>query len=152
MYRATKQWQPNRYIQQLVRDGILYFFVKTYRNALYQVYVVSGLGAVATMNAQLVLSTFPFIIFYVLVPRFIISIRELYHRDIHGRRSHVDTGFGVQSRSSAGPDATVSAMVFVDGNQGPEVEGGTNSLGDLETGRSVHGSGLDEVTSPGGLD
>ncbi|KAF8139871.1 hypothetical protein EV363DRAFT_1152121 [Boletus edulis] len=27
MYKATKKWQPNRYMQKLVRDGILYFFV-----------------------------------------------------------------------------------------------------------------------------
>ncbi|KAF8126715.1 hypothetical protein EV363DRAFT_1173759 [Boletus edulis] len=27
MYKATKQWQPNRYMQKLVADGILYFFV-----------------------------------------------------------------------------------------------------------------------------
>ena len=27
MYRATKQWQPNRYMQLLVRDGILYFLL-----------------------------------------------------------------------------------------------------------------------------
>ena len=27
MYKATKQWQPNRYMQRLVRDGILYFLV-----------------------------------------------------------------------------------------------------------------------------
>ena len=25
MYKATKQWQPNRYMQRLVRDGIFYF-------------------------------------------------------------------------------------------------------------------------------
>ena len=25
MYKATKQWQPNRYMERLVRDGILYF-------------------------------------------------------------------------------------------------------------------------------
>ena len=25
MYKATGQWQPNRYIQQFVSDGILYF-------------------------------------------------------------------------------------------------------------------------------
>jgi hypothetical protein len=24
-YKATKQWQPNRYMQQFVKDGILYF-------------------------------------------------------------------------------------------------------------------------------
>ncbi|KAF8437126.1 hypothetical protein L210DRAFT_2356074 [Boletus edulis BED1] len=27
MYKATKQWQPDRYIQQLVKDGIFYFIV-----------------------------------------------------------------------------------------------------------------------------
>ena len=27
MHKATKQWQPNKYMQQLVRDGVLYFFV-----------------------------------------------------------------------------------------------------------------------------
>ena len=27
MYKATKQWQPNQYIQQFVTDGILYFLV-----------------------------------------------------------------------------------------------------------------------------
>ena len=27
MYRATKQWQPNQYMERLVRDGIIYFLV-----------------------------------------------------------------------------------------------------------------------------
>jgi len=27
MYRATKQWQPNKYMQLLMREGILYFLV-----------------------------------------------------------------------------------------------------------------------------
>ena len=27
MYEATKQWQPNRYMQQFVRDGIIYFLM-----------------------------------------------------------------------------------------------------------------------------
>lgn len=27
MYRATKQWQPNRYMERLAKDGILYFLV-----------------------------------------------------------------------------------------------------------------------------
>ncbi|KAF8119664.1 hypothetical protein EV363DRAFT_1196382 [Boletus edulis] len=27
MYKATKQWQPNRYMQKLVKDGIFYFIV-----------------------------------------------------------------------------------------------------------------------------
>lgn len=27
MYKATKQWLPNKYMQQLTSDGILYFLV-----------------------------------------------------------------------------------------------------------------------------
>ena len=27
IYRASKQWQPNRYIQQFMKDGIVYFFM-----------------------------------------------------------------------------------------------------------------------------
>lgn len=27
MYKVTKKWQPNRYMNILVRDGIVYFFM-----------------------------------------------------------------------------------------------------------------------------
>lgn len=27
MYKATERWQPNRYMERLVKDGILYFLV-----------------------------------------------------------------------------------------------------------------------------
>jgi hypothetical protein len=27
LYKATKKWQPNHYMQQFVKDGILYFLV-----------------------------------------------------------------------------------------------------------------------------
>ncbi|KAF8419129.1 hypothetical protein L210DRAFT_3766728 [Boletus edulis BED1] len=135
MYKATKQWQPNRYMQKLVGDGVLYFIV----NVLYQIDYV--LTSVAPPNDTVFfLSAFLYIAFYTLIPRFIISIRELYDHDIRGR-FHIDTGFGVQSRSNVGPDTTMSGMVFVDGNQGPEH--------DLELGR-VHGSVLNEDSPIGG--
>ncbi|KAF8452900.1 hypothetical protein L210DRAFT_3755841 [Boletus edulis BED1] len=126
MYKATKQWQPNRYMQKLVGDGILYFFV----NVLYQVDTL----ALFTAPSDIVfLNVFLCIPFYTLIPRFIISIRELYDHDIRGR-FHIDTGFGLRSRSNPGLDTTVSAMVFVGGDQGPEVEGGTDNPGNLELG------------------
>ena len=37
MYKATKQWQPNRYMQQLTQDGILYFFMYVFR--LFPVFI-----------------------------------------------------------------------------------------------------------------
>ncbi|KAF8444574.1 hypothetical protein L210DRAFT_3642836 [Boletus edulis BED1] len=144
MYKATKQWQPNRYMQKLLGDGILYFTV----NVAFQIYDVLLLVTTQTSITSIFLTTFLYITFYTLIPRFIISIRELYDRDIRGR-IHIDTGFGVQLRSNAGPDTIVSAMVFVDGNQALEVEDATNNLGDLETG-GVHGSGLNEDYPIGG--
>jgi len=146
MYKATKQWQPNRYMQKMMGDGILYFVV----NMLYQ--VVSVLNG--TVRAQQIIipsiltTVYLCTTLYTLIPRFIIGIRELYDRDIHGR-FHIDTGFGIRSRSNAGPDTTISAIVFMDGHQGPEVEGNTDNSGDLELGR-MHGSGLNEETSVGG--
>ncbi|KAF8435744.1 hypothetical protein L210DRAFT_2505713 [Boletus edulis BED1] len=35
MYTVTKQWQPNRYMEQLVRDGTLYFFAYVPNCPLY---------------------------------------------------------------------------------------------------------------------
>ena len=49
-----------------------------------------------------------------IMPRFIISIRELYHRDNQNRWQGVDTGFGVFSQSFSGGDAAVSVINFVD--------------------------------------
>ncbi|KAF8126691.1 hypothetical protein EV363DRAFT_1347117 [Boletus edulis] len=148
MYKATKQWKPNHYMQQLVGDGILYFLV----NVLFQVNDVINLGGNPSTDTSLFLNVFAYISFYTLIPRFIISIRELYDRDTR-RCVHVDTGFGVQSQSlTMGLDTTVSAMVFIDGNQGPEAEDGMDHAGDLEMACRMHGSGLNEDAPPGGRD
>ena len=34
MYKATKQWQPNKYMQQLVNDGVFYFLVYVFPSCL----------------------------------------------------------------------------------------------------------------------
>ncbi|KAF8449462.1 hypothetical protein L210DRAFT_863951 [Boletus edulis BED1] len=126
MYKATKKWQLNRYMQLLVRDGIFYFAM----NVLYH---ITSLLFFLNNNAILWLSTFAYVYFYALVPRFIISIRELYDRDVHGR-FHIDTGFGIHSRSNVGANTTISAMVFTDDNLGErqdfEVEGDAENLDD----------------------
>ncbi|KAF8452898.1 hypothetical protein L210DRAFT_3639341 [Boletus edulis BED1] len=116
-------------------------FAPTYRNVLYQ--IIGVLGAQNPITALFLIISL-MITFYTLIPRFIIGIRELYACDIRRGRFHIDTGFGVQSRSNASLDMTVSAIVSMDvGHQGPEVEGDTDNSGDLELGR-VHGSGLNE--------
>lgn len=56
---------------------------------------------------------------YTLTPRFILSIRKLYARDVRGRRgSGIDTGFGL----SLGHGAGGTAIVFVDAEQNDGVE------------------------------
>ncbi|KAF8414725.1 hypothetical protein L210DRAFT_3590814, partial [Boletus edulis BED1] len=138
MYKVTNQWQPNRYMQKLVKDGVFYFIV----NVFYQIIDLVNITGLPVGITYIFLEAFISIAFYTLIPRLVISIRELYDRDIRGRL-HIDTGFGVVSQLNAGQDTTVSAMVFMDGNQGPEVEGGTDNLGDLGMGK-VHGSRLHE--------
>jgi len=127
MYRVTKQWQPNQYMQKLVGDGILYFIVEV----VCQIYHVVIPVEAPINDVAVFLGTFLYIAFYNLIPQFVIGIRELYDRDIRGR-FHIDTGFGVQSQSNAGLDVTVSAIVFMDEHNGSEVEGSTNNSGDVE--------------------
>ncbi|KAF8131225.1 hypothetical protein EV363DRAFT_1261869 [Boletus edulis] len=111
-------------------------------NVLYQTRdLLDGVTGISG-NGYLFLEASISTAFCILIPRFVISIRELYDRDIH-RCFHIDTGFGMQSRSNASADTTVSATAFADINQGPEVEGATDNSSDVEMGR-VHGSGLNE--------
>ena len=62
------------------------------------------------------------------MPRFIISVRELYDRDLRRRWQGVDTGFGVLSQPIAGDNAAMSAIAFADVVPGQEqvVEGEAN--------------------------
>jgi hypothetical protein len=64
------------------------------------------------------------------MPRFIISVRELYDRDLRGRWQGIDTGFGVSSQPVSSGNAAVSAIQFADVAPGrEEVEG---EVGDSE--------------------
>ena len=49
-----------------------------------------------------------------LAPRFIISVRELYYRDLRGFRQGIDTGFGVLSQGRSGEDGRISTILFAD--------------------------------------
>ena len=59
-----------------------------------------------------------------MMPRFIISVRELYDRDLR-RGQGVDTGFGVLSQPIASQHVALSAISFADValGQDPVVEG-----------------------------
>ena len=60
-----------------------------------------------------------YVLVFTLSPRFILSIRELYARDVQGRRGEgIDTGFGLSTGRGAGR----SAIMFVDVEQNEESE------------------------------
>ena len=69
------------------------------------------------------------------MPRFIVSVRELYVRDLHGRWQGIDTGFGVLSQpiSNGNTTRTVSAIRFADVTLGQEeVAVAEGEMDDLE--------------------
>ena len=81
------------------------------------------------------------------MPRFIISVRELYDRDLRGRWQGIDTGFGVLSQPVSGGNAAVSAIRFANaalvGQEDQVVEGEVDDSEaiQLETRMSADGTG-----------
>ncbi|KAG9315344.1 hypothetical protein JVU11DRAFT_4487 [Chiua virens] len=92
MYRVTKQWQLNRYINALVKQGIVYFFAFLLLNVIALLY---SWGKTPSNTAlYFFLSCVMYVPVYTLPPRFIISIRELHEQDVRGRGG-IDSGFGL---------------------------------------------------------
>ena len=77
-----------------------------------------------------------------MMPRFIISVRELYDRDLRGCWQGIDTGFGMSSQPVSSQNAAVSAIAFtvdVVTGQGAEGEADDSEEIRLETvGDSTH--------------
>lgn len=82
-------------------------------------------------------------LFYPLTPRFIISVRELYDRDVQCRCEGIDTGFGILSQPTAGLDTTVSTMVFTDDGLGGQGHAVGCDMEDLDAISRLQG--LDQV-------
>ena len=83
---------------------------------------------------QLVLNLLVYTTLPPIMPRFIISVRELYDRDLRGRWQGVDTGFGVFSQTVCSGNVAMSAIQFADVAPGKE-EGqvGEGEVDDSET-------------------
>ena len=67
---------------------------------------------VLSSTSLLILITLSYTTLCPIMPRFIISVRELYDRDLRGRWQGVDTGFGVLSQPVSSGNAAVSAIRF----------------------------------------
>lgn len=78
--------------------------------------ILNSTGNIPLGGWWVLLAILGFIPPYTLVPRFILNLRELYARDLQGRRgSEMDTAFGLSSES--GHCVTRSTIMFVDGEQ-----------------------------------
>jgi len=91
LYKGTRRWQFNKYINLLVHQGILYFIINFLRAVVTQ-----GLFSLTiSQTAGLILTTTAQILIFTLNSRFILSIRELYVHSAHSQG--IDTGFGMLS-------------------------------------------------------
>ncbi|KAF8547043.1 hypothetical protein OG21DRAFT_1573935 [Imleria badia] len=128
MYRMTKQWQFSYYMKFLVKQGILYFF-----------YILNGFNISPIVGWQLS-GILQYVPMYVLTPRFILSIRELYARDVQGRRGEgIDTGFGLLSSGRGAGTAIVFADI--EGNEGLEDDVWGRRGDGVDTGFGLSSSG-----------
>jgi len=69
-----------------------------------------------------------------IMPRFIISVRELYDHDLRARWQGVDSGFGIFSQPIAGENVAVSSLAFAEvaTGQGQGQEGDAEAVIQLE--------------------
>lgn len=79
---------------------------------------------------MLFLNTLSYSLSCAIMPRFIISIRELYDRDLRNRWQGIDTGFGMFSQTIAGGDTAASTIAL--GEVGQLVEGGADDSGAIQ--------------------
>ncbi|KAF8126737.1 hypothetical protein EV363DRAFT_1173562 [Boletus edulis] len=66
-----------------------------HRNMLYQIIDLLGMTRFPEGATDVFLEAFTSVAIYTPIPRLVISIRELYDRDIRGSFHTTDTGFGV---------------------------------------------------------
>lgn len=124
-------------------DHIAIFF--STRNVVFNIAVALEYGPQWNNISIIFLNVLSFIALCPLVPRFILSLRELYDRDLGGHWRGIDTAFGVSSQMISSRDAAASAIAFaeISSEEGVAVEG---CVDDLEVIRlRVVGNGAHQV-------
>ena len=86
-------------------------------------YVILGIRS-SSQNEDLILflANLSYMYYGPFIPRLIISVRELYDRELRGRWQGIDTRFGVLSQPTSSGNVAMSAIAFVPG-QDLAVEG-----------------------------
>ncbi|KAF8452705.1 hypothetical protein L210DRAFT_2052888 [Boletus edulis BED1] len=119
MYAETKQWQPGRYMNLFVREGLLYFLA-VFLFALCDL-LLFGTNIPIIGWQGLLLMIVQYVPVITLSPRCILSVRALYERDGRGQRGHnLDNGFGFTTMH----ECSVDEMMFAPGDvERPEEDG-----------------------------
>jgi hypothetical protein len=90
--------------------------------------ILSGTGFTISSSSMTFLICFVYFLFAAIMPRFIISVRELYDRDLRAPEQGIDSGFGVPSQ----PIRVLSAIAFADVAPGQESDTGYSEAIRLE--------------------
>ena len=104
---------PNIYIEAEPRT----IFLRLSRNTLYNIVTVIGSVAPSTANEAIIINVLNMLAVSLLcsaMPRFIISVRELYDRDLRRRWQGIDSGFSVMSQGVSTEMELASGIAFVD--------------------------------------
>ena len=89
-----------------------YFLIRSM--LVYTTFGFQGTSSAQTIS-MLLLQSLGYMYYGPFIPHLIISVRELYDRELHGRLQGIDTGFGVLSQPTPSVNVVVSAIVFADG-------------------------------------
>lgn len=162
MYKLTKSFQPSRYMNLFVREGVFYFlaYVHVRVSSLPSPFrpltepTVNSILTYTLLNTLVVAAHIPmsgwwllliivqFIPTFTLVPRFILSLRQLYAHDLNGGRgSEIDTAFGLAPVSECREDAAANTIQFADAEQNDWLEQDEDILMEGRENRSA-GSGV----------
>ncbi|KAI9574382.1 hypothetical protein HD554DRAFT_2165880 [Boletus coccyginus] len=101
MYKLTKRWKTNRSMNLLLKEGAAYFVVNLFFNIVFEI-------ELSSVDLTMFLDTLSYSLSCAIMPRFIISIRELYDRDLQNRWQGIDTGFGVLVASENADGTTIA--------------------------------------------
>jgi len=127
MHKLTKRWHTNRPMKLLVKEGSAYFIVNLLFNIVNAIQISSP-------ELTLLVDSITYALCCVIMPRFIMAIRELYDRNSRDGWRGVDTGFGVFSVPASGGNEDVSAVFRVGLEEGQSNSSGVIELGEVRDG------------------
>ena len=162
MYKATKRFQLNRYMNLLAREGVSYFaayvevptnpcispptllnkrrFITNSMLVFALVIMLVDIARIPTDGWRaIVLGPMCAIPVVTLAPRFIVTLRRLYECDLQGRHWGSDIDMALGLGSASGRQAPVSAIAFADAGRNGGLEYEETRMQGAEVGGDMGG-------------